>query len=159
MRVDNFGTSCEIIWDWAMNVLRKSCYDSRTVTRTNAERRSLESISRCFVSGHHFLRVCRLPDGYIQAHVAPAGVKITASMFPTQTIAYGEYLRLFVRSNFILEYGHLKFIFQIVILIFWSYYWSLTRSLKSNISLKVSTMTNWRLIFIEFLIRPYSIHR
>lgn len=159
MRVDNFGTSCEIIWDWAMNVLRKSCYDSRTVTRTNAEWRSLESISRCFVSGHHFLRVRRLPDGYIQAHVAPAGVKITASMFPTQTIAYGEYLRLFVRSNFILEYGHLKLIFQIVIQIFWSYYWSLTRSPKSNLSLKVPPMANWRLIFLEFLIRAYLIHR
>lgn len=147
MRVDKFGTSCEIIWDWAMNVLRKICYDSGTVTRTNAEWRSLESISRCFVSGHHFLRVRRLPDGYIQAHVAPAGVKITASIFPTQTMAYGEYLR------------HLKFIFQIVILIFWSYYWSLTRSPKSNLSLKVPTMANWRLLLFEFLIRPYSIHR
>lgn len=82
-----------------MNVLRKSCYDSRTVPRTNAEWRSLESISRCFVSGHHFLRVRRLPDGYIQAHVAPAGVKITASMFPTQNIAYGEYLRLRIWSS------------------------------------------------------------
>lgn len=159
MKVDEFCTSCVIICYWAMNVLRKSCYNSRTGTRTNAEWRSLESISRCFVSGHHFLRVRRLPDGYIQAHVAPAGVKITVSMFPTQTIAYGEYLRLFVCSNFILEYGNLKLVFQIVIQIFWTYYWSLTRSPKSNLSLKVPTMANWRLIFFEFLIRPYSIHR